>query len=77
MDISQKKQHILDNTNELVLQDRKEILQMIFNSQFRNKLKEKGNGTQIRLKNLSDDLITRIYDFIVARLNDHSDEVLL
>lgn len=74
--LSYKKQHILDNTNELMLKDRKEILQFIFNSSSRNKLKEKGNGTQVRLETLSNALIEKIYEFINVRLNDHSDELM-
>ena len=71
--MSYKKQYILDITNELEFRDRKEVVQFVFNSQFRNSLKEKGNGTQIRLETLSDDLISKIYDFVVKRLDDHSD----
>jgi hypothetical protein len=77
MEISVKKSYILDNTNELILNDRKEILQIIFNSQFRNKLNEKGNGTQVRLENLTDELITKIYEFIYIRLKDQSNDVIV
>jgi len=72
-----KKQYILDNTNELEIHDRKELLQMIFNSQFRSKLKEKGNGTQIRLEALSTELLEKIYNFVFAKLNDPSTEIYI
>ena len=46
------------------------ILQIIYNSQFRNKIKEKGGGVQIRLDELSDNIINKLYSIIVKKLKD-------
>ena len=56
---------ITDNVNELLIHDRREILQMIYNSQSRSKLKEKGGGTQIKLDDLSEQLTEKIYNSII------------
>lgn len=66
---------ITDNVNELSIQDRREILQMIYNSQSRSKLKEKGGGTQIKLNDLSEQLIEKIYNSIVKKLADQKIEL--
>ena len=66
---------ITDNVNELSIQDRREILQMIYNSQSRSKLKEKGGGTQIKLNDLSEQLIEKIYNSIVKKLADQTIEL--
>lgn len=66
---------ITDNVNELSIQDRREILQMIYNSQSRSKLKEKGGGTQIKLNDLSEQLIEKIYNNIVKKLADQKIEL--
>jgi len=63
---------ITDNINELLLQDRREILQMIYNSKSRSKLKEKGGGTQINLNDLSEQLIEKIYDCINKKISEQS-----
>ena len=63
---------ITDNINELLLQDRREILQMIYNSKSRSKLKEKGGGTQINLNDLSEPLIEKIYDCINKKISEQS-----
>jgi hypothetical protein len=64
MEIYSKKNYIIDNINELIIDDRKTVLQMIYNSSSRNKLKEKGSGTQIKIENLSTTLIENIYTFV-------------
>jgi hypothetical protein len=65
-----KESFICDNINDLTIQFRKDILQMIYNSQFRNKLKEKGNGTQIKVDDLPNQLTEKIYTFMIQKLND-------
>jgi hypothetical protein len=69
-DILSKESFICDNINDLTIQFRKDILQMIYNSQFRNKLKEKGNGTQIKVDDLPTQLTDNIYTFMIQKLND-------
>lgn len=66
---------ITDNVNELLIHDRREILQMIYNSQSRSKLKEKGGGTQIKLDDLSEQLTEKIYNSIVQKLANQKIEL--
>jgi hypothetical protein len=61
---------ITDNINEVMVQDRREILQLIYNSPSRSKLKEKGGGTQIKLGDLSDPLVDKIYNLIQDKLTE-------
>ena len=72
-----KKVFILDNINELQLQDRREILQLIYNSASRSKLKEKGSGTQIKLEDISDTLIEKIYGLMQEKLNEQCSAISL
>jgi hypothetical protein len=73
LSVALKKQHILDNTDDLEFSERKCILRMIYNSKSSKFLKEKGNGTQINLDKLPIKLICSIYDYIIS-LEDKNDE---
>lgn len=64
MEIFNKKIYIIDNINELIINDRKTVLQMIYKSSSRNKLKEKGSGTQIKIEDLPANLLENIYIFV-------------
>jgi hypothetical protein len=70
IDINDQVIFITDNINELIIHDRRTILQIIYNSPIRNKLKEKGGGTQIKIDDLTDDIIKKLYELIVCKLND-------
>jgi hypothetical protein len=72
LNIVSKKLFIYENSNELSLEDRRELLQIIYNSQFRNKISEKGSGVQIKLDELSQSIIDKLYTTIVAKLNNNS-----
>ena len=67
-----KKTFIYENSNDLPIEDRRELLQIIYNSQFRNKISEKGSGVQIKLDDLSHGIIDKLYSTIVAKLNTNS-----
>jgi len=69
-DLNDKIIFITDNINELMLQDRRNILQIIYNSHLRSKLKEKGGGTQIKVQDLTDNIIKKIYDIIIKKLDE-------
>lgn len=68
--MSNKLIYIIDNINEIMVQDRREILQIIYNSPSRSKLKEKGGGTQIKITDLSQSLIEKIYSIIKIKLEE-------
>jgi hypothetical protein len=61
---------ISDNINELMIHDRRVILQIIYNSSLRSKLKEKGSGTQIKIDDLTNDIIVKLYDIINTKLQE-------
>ena len=65
-----KKSSIIDCINELSVPDKVEVLQMIYNSASRGKLKEKGSGTEIKIESMSKDMIEKIYVFINIKLED-------
>ena len=67
-----KESFIFDNINDLLIDDRKDILQIIYNSQHRSSLNEKGNGVQIKLSDLSQPIIEKIYTTIIKKLQDQS-----
>ena len=69
---SSKESFIFDNINDLPIDDRKDILQIIYNSQFSDKLNEKGNGVQIKISDLSQAIIDKIYITIINKLNDQT-----
>jgi hypothetical protein len=76
MDKLTKESFICDNINDLTIQFRKDILQMIHNSHYRSKLKEKGNGTQIKIDELSDSLVNKIFTFMNQKLDDQKIDIL-
>lgn len=65
---SQQRTFILDNINDLPIQDRVEFVQIIYLSPYKNKLKEKGNGIQLKLDALSDAMINRLHTFISEKM---------
>jgi len=67
-----KKEFIFDNSNDLPIDDRREILQIVYNSQFRNKLKEKGDGVHIKLDDLAQPIIDKMYVTIIMKLNEQA-----
>jgi hypothetical protein len=67
-----KQAFIFDNSNDLPIEDRREILQIVYNSQFRSKIKEKGGGVQIKLCDLTQPIIDKMYVTIVMKLNEQT-----
>lgn len=66
--------YIANKINELRLCHRKEVLQMILYSNIdQSKIKEKGNGTQIKFSELSPDLIKNIYNFVYNKVENSTD----
>jgi hypothetical protein len=60
--------YICNNVDELNFQNRKNVLQIIYNSPSQKKITEKGNGSQIKMDDLPIMLIITIYDFIKKKL---------
>jgi hypothetical protein len=61
---------VIDNANELPIDSRRDLLQIIYSSKFRKAINEKGSGCQINLANLSQSIIDELYDFIILQLEE-------
>lgn len=70
-DRSDKEFYIYENINDISLVNKIEIVQYIYNTRFRNKLVEKGNGIQVKLSELSYQLISIVYDMIVKKSKEN------
>jgi len=64
---------INDNINELKLNFRTEVLQIILYSIGGDKVIEKGNGCSIKFSDMDNELIKNIYNFISKKLEMSSD----
>jgi hypothetical protein len=64
----EKSTFVTENINELDIDSRRDILQMIYDSDLCSKLKENGSGTQIHMSHLPEDLIQKIYDLVTDKL---------
>lgn len=63
--------YIKQKTPDLALIDRKEILRIIMKSGIDDdKIQSKGNGTQIKFKEMSNSIIIQIYSFIKTKISD-------
>jgi hypothetical protein len=67
--------YVCDNINELSFDDKLEMLKIIMRSDIDpDKVQEKGNGTQITTKNLSDKTVSSLYSFVNQKID--SDELM-
>jgi hypothetical protein len=72
--INHYKIYIHDNINELKLNHRREILQMIKYANIDDdKIVEKGSGTQIKFSEISVELLHQIYNFIYTKIEISAD----
>jgi hypothetical protein len=70
--------YINDNIQELKLNHRKEILQILLCSNIeQNKILEKGSGTQIKFADIDSNLLKIIYNNIYNKIENITDQELL
>jgi hypothetical protein len=63
--------YIKQKVSDLSITDRKNILRIIMKTGIDdNKIQSKGNGTQIKFKDITSDTIQLIYNFIQAKITD-------
>jgi hypothetical protein len=63
--------YIKHNVIDLSINERKDILQMIINSGIEdNKVQSKGNGTQIKFKDLQSDVIVSIHKYMQTKMKE-------
>jgi len=76
-ELNEKVTYICDNVNELKKAHRIEILQHILGSNInREKIKEKGSGTQIKVNDIPKELIPLLYNFIKIKMKVQEDELI-
>lgn len=61
--------YINDNINDLKLNHRREVLQIITYNIPSNKIIEKGSGTQIKFSDIDYNTLYRIYNFMYNKLD--------
>ena len=67
--------YINENVDKLLINERKEILQILYNSIGDNKISTKGNGSQIKYRDIPQHTIMSIYTFTQNKLNTKVDEM--
>jgi hypothetical protein len=70
--MTDKHDFIIENANELDINNRLEILQLIYSSKFSKSISEKGGGCQINLHDLDQEIIDKIHEFITKQLDEQS-----
>jgi len=68
--------YINDNIDELKLNFRKEILQMIIYSMESGKILEKGNGTQVKFADIDLPLLKNIYNYVYKKLESPNHQII-
>lgn len=64
-------EYIKNNIDSLSVNERQDILQMIVNSSIEDsRIQTKGDGTQIKFKDLPVILINNIYNYIQVKMNN-------
>jgi hypothetical protein len=71
--INQYKIYINEHINELKISDRKEILQMLIYDVDDKKIKEKGNGTQIKFDDINNNLLINVYNYLYNKIENSKD----
>lgn len=74
----EKISYITQKVPELTDNDNKEIYRILVNSGLSdNKIHEKGNGLQIKFKDITEEAIDDIYSFISKKIKTKTDELNL
>lgn len=70
MDKSDIIDYIIENVNELPMNNRQEIKNVLIMAGLREKIQEKGNGIQINTKNISANTLKKLHQFIQDKLSE-------
>ena len=73
--MDEKKIYIYENINEIDIEVKKELLQIIYNSDTRDKIIEKGNGVQIKFNDMDDSTIITIYSILKKKIKESTLEI--
>ena len=72
IELNEKKKYIYNNINDIDIDIKKELLQIIYNSNTKDKIVEKGNGVQIKFNDIEDSTITTLYSILKKRIKENS-----
>ena len=75
MDIDEQELYICDNIEHLNYEDKKIVIQMIYSSNHRDKLNEKGEGTELVLTEDCVFLVQKLYKFISKKIKEQEEEL--
>jgi hypothetical protein len=67
--VAENIKYINENIVKLLLAERKEVLQILYNSIGDSKISTKGNGSQIKYKDIPNHTLLSIYSYIQNKLN--------
>ena len=69
--------YIQKNIGELNHNEKISILQNILNSSIdEKKIQEKGNGTQVKFRDLTPEIIEEIYNFIIQKVQEKTEKLM-
>lgn len=76
-DINEQKLYIYNNINEIDIDVRKELLQIIYNSDVKDKIVEKGNGVQIKFDDINNSIISTLYNILKKKIKENTLEIYI
>ena len=69
-------EYIKQYVGDLSIDERRDVIQMIVNSSIPDKkIQTKGNGTQIKFRDIPDTVVSMIYNYIDTRVSNKKDEL--
>jgi hypothetical protein len=74
-DLINKHIFIYENINDIDIEVKKELLQIIYNSDTKNKIIEKGNGVQIKFDDIDVSVIITLYDILKKKIKENKLEI--
>lgn len=74
-DINKKRLYLYYNINDIDVEAKKELLQIIYNSNSKNKIIEKGNGVQIKFDDIDDSTIITLHSILQKKINENKLEM--
>lgn len=74
-DLIEKQIYIYENINDIDIEVKKELLQIIYNSNTKDKIIEKGNGVQIKFDDIDESIIITIHNILKKKIKENKLEI--
>ena len=75
MDLKNKKIFLYENINEIDINTRRELLQILYNNINIDNIIEKGNGVQIKFDNIDESNINILYNILYKKIDENKLEI--